>query len=92
MLPRPEMNFIRNSISYRGAIAWNSLTNKETRAKTLKELKRCLAKFDTNKMNFEVILATTKNKDKGYNIFLFFLTSETRMKFLEPLLGIGKCY
>ena len=63
------MNFIRNSISYREAIAWNSLTNKETRAKTLKELKRCLAKFDTDKMNFEAILATTKNKDKGYKYF-----------------------
>ena len=34
ILPRPETNFIRNSISYRGAIAWNSLTNKETTAKT----------------------------------------------------------
>ena len=64
MLPRPEMNFIRNSVSYRGAITWNSLTNKETRAKTLKELK-----FDTDKMNFESILATTKNKDKGYKYF-----------------------
>ena len=69
MLPRPEMNFIRNSISYRGAIARNSLTCKETRARTLKELKRCLAKFDTDKMNFEAILATTKNKDKGYKYF-----------------------
>ena len=36
ILPRPETNFIRNSIRFRGAIAWNSLTNKETRAKTLK--------------------------------------------------------
>ena len=25
--------------------------NKETRAKTLKELKRCLVEFDTDKMN-----------------------------------------
>ena len=33
----------------------------ETRAKTLTEFKRCLAKFDTDKMNFESILATTKN-------------------------------
>ena len=37
ILPRPETNFIRNSIRVRGAIAWNSLTNNETRAKTLKE-------------------------------------------------------
>ena len=37
------------------------LGNKETRAKILKEFKPCLAKFDTDKMNFEPILATTKN-------------------------------
>ena len=36
--------------------------NKETRAKTLKEFKRCLVKFDTDKMNFEPILATTKTR------------------------------
>ena len=45
ILPRPETNFIRNSIRFRGAIAWNTLTNKETRAKTLKEFKRCLVKL-----------------------------------------------
>ena len=66
ILPRPETNFIRNSISYRGAIAWNSLTNKETTAKTLKHFKCCLRKFDTNKMNFEPILAITKNRDTSY--------------------------
>ena len=43
--------------------------NKETRAKTLKEFKRCLVKFDTDKMNFEPILATTKNRDIGYEYF-----------------------
>ena len=69
ILPRPETNFIRNSIRYRGAIAWNSLTNKETTAKTLKEFKRCLGKFDTDKMNFEPILAVTKNRDAGYKYF-----------------------
>ena len=68
-LPRPETNFIRNSVRFRGAIAWNTLTNKETRAKTLKEFKRCLAKFDSDKMNFEPILATTKNRDIGYEYF-----------------------
>ena len=61
ILPRQETNFIRNSIRFRGAITWNTLTNKETRAKTLQEFKRCLVKFDTDKMNFEPILATTKN-------------------------------
>ena len=46
------------------------LTNKKTTAKTLKEFKLCLAKFDTDKrhkMNFEPILATTENRDIGYN-------------------------
>ena len=65
ILLRPETNFIRNSIRFRGAIAWN----KETRAKTLKEFKRCLVKFDTDKMNFESILATTKNREIGYEYF-----------------------
>ena len=69
ILPRPETNFIRNSIRFRGAIAWNTLTNKETRAKTLKEFKRCLVKFDTDKMHLEPILATTKNRDIGYDYF-----------------------
>ena len=46
ILPRRETNFIRNSIRFRGAIAWNTLTNKETRAKTFKEFKRCQLKFD----------------------------------------------
>ena len=67
--PRPEINFIRNSIRYRGSIAWNSFTNKETRAKTLKEFKRCLAKFYTGKMNFELILVTTKTEMSVTNIF-----------------------
>ena len=62
-------NFIRNSIRYRGAIAWNSLTNKETTAKTLKDFKRCLRKFDTDEMNFEPILAITKNRVTGYKYF-----------------------
>ena len=43
--------------------------SKETRAKTLKEFERCLVKFDTDKMNFEPILATTKNRDIGYEYF-----------------------
>ena len=70
VLPRTETNFIRNSIRIRGAIALNSLTNKETRAKTLKEFKRChFVKFDTDKMTLEPILATIKNKDIGYEYF-----------------------
>lgn len=69
ILPRPETNFIRNSISYRGAIAWNSLTNKETTAKTLKDFKCCLRKFDTDKITFEPILAITNNRDTDYKYF-----------------------
>ena len=69
ILPRPETNFIRSSIGFRGAVAWTILTNRETRAKTLKEFKRCLVKFDVDKMNFEPTLATTKNRDIGYEYF-----------------------
>ena len=69
ILPRPETNFIRSSIRFRGAVAWTILTNRETRAKTLKEFKRCLVKFDINKMNFEPILATIENRDIGYEYF-----------------------
>ena len=69
ILPRRETNFIRNSIRFRGAIAWNTLTNKKTRAKTLKEFKRCQLKFETDKMHFEPILATTKNRDISYDYF-----------------------
>ena len=43
--------------------------SKETGAKTFKEFKRCLVKFDTDKMHFEPILATTKNRDIGYEYF-----------------------
>ena len=69
ILPRPETSFIRNSIRFRGAIAYNTLTNKETSAKTLKEFKRCLVKFDTDKRNFEPLLATTRNRDICYEYF-----------------------
>ena len=69
ILPRPETNFVRNSIRFRGAVAWNTLTNKETGVKTLKEFKRCLLKFDIDKMHFEPILATTKHRDIGYEHF-----------------------
>ena len=49
VLPRAETNFISYSIRFRGAIALISLTNKKTRAKTLKEFKRChFVKFDTD--------------------------------------------
>ena len=68
-LPTLETNFIRIFIHFRGAITWNTLMNKETRAKTLKEFKRCLVKFDTDKMNFKPILVTTKNRDIGYEYF-----------------------
>ena len=39
------------------------------KGQTLKELKRCLAKFDTDKMNFEAILTTTNTKIRVTTIF-----------------------
>ena len=44
-------------------------SEKETTAKTLKDFKRCLRKFDTDKMNFELILAITKNRDTVHKYF-----------------------
>ena len=38
-------------------------------AKTLKDFKRCLRKSDTDKMNFEPILAIIKNRDTGDKYF-----------------------
>ena len=70
---------------HRGSVAENSFTNKETRAKTLKEFKRCLATFYTDKMNFEPILARTKSKDIGYQYFKQFLISNC--SFLQPILA-----
>ena len=54
---------------YRAGVAWNSLTNKETTAETKKYFKRCLRKFDTDKKNFEPILAITNNRDSDYEYF-----------------------
>ena len=63
ILPRPETNFTRNSIKYRGAIAWNSLSSKESAANNINEFKRLLAKFDTGKISFNPIAAVIKQKD-----------------------------
>ena len=87
ILPRPETNFIRNSIRFRGAVAWNTLTNKETRVETLKEFKRCLAKFDTDKMNFEPILATTKNRAIGHEYLTVLIFNCT---IAQPILATTK--
>ena len=51
ILPRTKRNFIRNSKQYKGAIAWNSLSSKESTAKNLKELKLLLTKFDIGKID-----------------------------------------
>ena len=41
----------------------------ETTVKTLKDFKRCFRKFDTDKINFEPILALTNNRDTDYKYF-----------------------
>ena len=71
ILPTTETIFFRNSIrsQLEEQTNTNTLTNKETRVKTLKEFKCCLVKFDTDKMHFEPISATTKSRDIGYEYF-----------------------
>ena len=69
VLPRPETNILRNSIRYRGAIAWNSLTSKEKTAKTFNEFKNLLNKFDITKINFDLTVAVIKHKDNNYKYY-----------------------
>ena len=69
ILPKPETNFTRNSIQYRGAIAWNSLSSKESAAKNLHKFMRLLTKFDISKMNFDSIVAQFKHKDNSYKYY-----------------------
>ena len=76
------MKLIRNSICYRGATAWNSLTNKETTAKILKDFKCCLQKFDTDKMNFEPILTWAHEKFPG-GINVANRTTQTYSKYFD---------
>ena len=64
----------------------HTLTNKETRTKTLKEFKRYLVKFDTDKMHFDPILATTKNRDIGSGMLLTVLIFNCT--FSRPILHI----
>ena len=63
VLPSPETNFIRSSIKYRGAMAWNTLSSKESAANNLNQFKRLLSKFDIKKINFHPIAALIKYKD-----------------------------
>ena len=69
VLPSPETNFMRNSIKYREAIAWNSLSSKASPANNLKQFKHLLSKFDIRKINFDPIAAVIKHKDDDYIYF-----------------------
>ena len=54
---------MRNSIKYRGTIAWNTLSGKESAANNLNQFKRLLSKFDIRKINLDPIAALIKDKD-----------------------------
>ena len=69
VLPSPETNFMRNSIKYRGAIAWNSLSCKESAANNLNQFKLLLLKFDNRKINCDSVAAVIKHKDDDYIYF-----------------------
>lgn len=69
VLPSPETNFMRNSIKYRGATAWNSLSSKDSAASNLNQFKRLLSTFDIRKINFDSIAAVIKHKDDDYIYF-----------------------
>ena len=59
--------------------------------KTLTEFKLCLAKFDTDKMNFEPILATTRNRDIGYKYVKQFLIVNCTFVFNRPYFFCNCC-
>lgn len=69
VLPSSETNFMRNSIKYRGAITWNSLSSKESAANNLNQFKRLLSKFDIRKINFDPIAAVINYKNDDYIYF-----------------------
>ena len=56
VLPSSE-TFYEELHQYRGAIAWNSLSSKESAANNLNQFKRLLSKFDIRKINFDPIAA-----------------------------------
>ena len=51
---------------FKGAIAWNSLKNKGITAKPWKNLNAVLQNLTPDNVNFEPILAATKNIHIGY--------------------------
>ena len=80
ILPRPETNFIRNSIRFRGAIASNTLTNKETRAKPWKNLNTVLQNLILRKWilkQFEQlkIQISVTNTFNSFNFQLYIFTT-----------------
>ena len=80
ILPRPETNFIRNSIRFRGAIASNTLTNKETRAKPWKNLNTVLQNLILRKWilkQFEQlkIQISVTNAFNSFNFQLYIFTT-----------------
>ena len=80
ILPRPETNFIRNSILFRGAIASNTLTNKETRAKPWKNLNTVLQNLILRKWilkQFEQlkIQISVTNTFNSFNFQLYIFTT-----------------
>ena len=63
VLLSPETNIMRNSIKCREAIAWNTLSSKESAANNLNQFKCLLSKFDIRKINLDPIAALIKYKD-----------------------------
>ena len=57
----------------------------------MKQFKRCLAKFDTDKMNFEPILAATINRDIGYKYVKQFLIFNCTFAFSTPHFSCNCC-
>ena len=72
ILPRPETEIIRNSLSYRGAIAWNSLDSDVTMSSSIGEFKRKILKLNTDQIIFYSNVAVTQHRDSDFVYFWLF--------------------
>ena len=77
ILPSPETNIIRNSLSYRWAIEWNSLGSNVSMSLTssIAIFKQNISKFNAGKIMFDPNVAVTQHRDLNFLYFyILFLT------------------
>ena len=69
ILPRPETNYSRNSIAYRGATLWNSLPVNMKSADGIGNFKALLKKHDLESFKFDKLTSLNTFKNPLYEYF-----------------------